>query len=147
MYGLIPFSRRNMLRDFNDVNDLFDQFFNASFMFPVVDPRMKCDIKEQDKHYVMDIDLPGVNKEDIEVRLEDGYLTVAVKKEESKEENKEGNVTYIVKERRYEGCQRSFKVSDQVTKDDINAKFEDGVLTLTIDKKEDEPKDTKINVN
>jgi len=143
MNGLVPFSRRGFLKDFQDVNDLFDRFLNASFLVPANPRYMRCDIKELENQYVLDIDLPGVKKDDIEVNLEDGYLTVSVKQEESKEQKGD----YIMRERKVEGCQRSFRVGDRVNKDHIKAKFEDGVLTLTIDKKEEEPKDTKISVD
>lgn len=146
MTGLIPFTRSSLLNNFSDVNDLFNQFFNTSLMVPVQDSRLKCDIKELDDRFVLDVDLPGVKKEEIEVALDNGFLTIAVKKEEGKEDQ-DNDYRYIVKERRVEGCQRSFRVNERVTKDDIKAKFEDGVLTLTIDKKKEEPKDTKINVN
>ena len=142
MTGLVPFYRSNFLSHFSEVSDLFDQFFNTSWV-PYVNGGLRCDVKEHDNRYEIQADLPGVKKEDIDIQLDDGFLTIAVKKDEN---NPDDNGSYIVKERRNEGCQRSFKVSDRVSKEDVKAKFEDGVLTLTIDKKEDAPKDTKIEV-
>ena len=107
------------------------------------DRSMCCDIKELDDKYVMEIDLPGVKKEDIDISLDNGLLTISARAEEAKEDKGK----YIVKERRMQTCQRSFRVGDRITKDNVRATFENGVLTLTIDKKGGEPKDTKIDVN
>ena len=145
MTGLVPFYRRDLLTGLSEANDLFDQFFNSSWV-PVVNRGLRCDVMEQDNRYLIEVDLPGVKKEDIEIHLEEGLLTIAVKEQEGKEDDKNNQSSYIIKERKYAGCQRSFKLSDRVTKADVKAKFEDGVLTLTIDKKEDEAKDTKINI-
>lgn len=144
MTGIIPYYKRNFLTHWNDVNELFDQFFNSAWV-PYVNPGLRCDVKEVDKGYEIQVDLPGVKKEDIDVQLENGFLTIAVKQEGQKDQ-KEDNGAYIVKERMYEGCQRSFKLNGRVTKDDVKAAFSDGVLTITVAKKGDEPEDTKIAV-
>jgi HSP20 family protein len=140
MAGLIPFGR-SFLTDVFD-NDWFEPIFNRPWMIPG-DRSMFCDIKELDDKYVMEIDLPGVKKEDIDISLDNGLLTISARAEEAKEDKGK----YIVKERRMQTCQRSFRVGDRITKDNVRATFENGVLTLTIDKKGGEPKDTKIDVN
>lgn len=144
MTGLVPFYRKDVLTNLGEVNDLFDQFFNSSSV-PAVNRGLRCDIIEQEKMVVIEVDLPGVKKENIDIQLDDGYLAIAVKTVENEDADNSG--TYIVKERRYDGCQRSFNVGKRVTKEDIKAKVEDGVLTLTIDKRGDEPKDTKVNIS
>ncbi len=97
---------------------------------------MKTDVHEHDDHYEMDIDLPGFKKEEIQLQLENGYLTVQAAKglESEEKDQKKGR---IIRQERYSGSmQRSFYVGDQVTEEDIKAKFEHGVLSLNIPKKE-----------
>ena len=97
---------------------------------------MKTDVHEDDDHFEMDIDLPGFKKEEIQLQLENGYLTVQAAKglESEEKDQKKGR---IIRQERYSGSmQRSFYVGDQVTEEDIKAKFEHGVLSLNIPKKE-----------
>ena len=96
---------------------------------------MKTDIRETDKTYEMDVDLPGFSKENIQVQLEKGYLTIVASKALDKDEkNKEGK---YLRQERYSGtCSRSFYVGEALTNEDIKAKFEDGVLKLSIPKKD-----------
>ncbi len=96
---------------------------------------MKTDIHEHDGGYELDIDLPGFKKDEIQLALENGYLTVSTTKGlEKNEENKKGK---LIRQERYSGTMtRSFYVGDAVTEEDIKAKFEDGVLKLSIPKKE-----------
>ena len=99
---------------------------------------MKTDVHEQDDHYDVDIDLPGFKKDEIKIELENGYLTVnASKGLDQEEKNDKGK---LIRQERYSGSmQRSFYVGENVTEEDIKAKFEDGVLKLTVPKK-DAPK-------
>lgn len=96
---------------------------------------MLTDVREHDDHYEVEIDLPGFKKEDINVELHNGYLTVSASKGlEENEKNKEG---HLVRQERYSGTMsRSFFVGDETTIEDIKAKFENGVLTLNVAKKE-----------
>ena len=96
---------------------------------------MKTDVHEQENQYEVDIDLPGFKKEDISLTLNGGYLTISAAKGLDKEENdKKGK---LIRQERYTGSmQRSFYVGDGVKVEDVKAKFEDGVLKLTIPKKE-----------
>ena len=96
---------------------------------------MKTDIHEHDGGYELDIDLPGFKKDEIQLALENGYLTVSTTKGlEKNEEDKKGK---LIRQERYSGTMtRSFYVGDAVTEEDIKAKFEDGVLKLSIPKKE-----------
>ncbi len=96
---------------------------------------MKTDVHEQEDHYEMDIDLPGFKKEEISLNLEDGYLIVAAAKGLDKDEKtKKGR---LIRQERYAGSmQRSFYVGEDLTEEDIKAKFENGVLRLTLPKKE-----------
>ena len=96
---------------------------------------MKTDVHEHEDHYEMHIDLPGFQKDEITLTLENGYLTVAAAKGlDVDKENKKGKV---IRQERYAGAmQRSFYVGGQLTEEDIGAKYEHGVLSLTIPKKE-----------
>lgn len=95
---------------------------------------MKTDIHEHDDHYVVDIDLPGFKKDEIELTLDHGYLTVsAAKGLDKSEQDKKGKV---IRQERYAGAmRRSFYVGTALTEEDIKAKFEDGVLALELPKK------------
>ena len=96
---------------------------------------MKTDVKETDQGYELDIELPGYKKEDVRAQLKDGYLTVqAAKNMNNDEKNEQG--AYIRRERYAGTMSRSFYVGDNVTEEDIHAKFEDGILKLSVPKKE-----------
>ena len=122
--------------------NLFDDWMD--FSFPSFDRDfygnssrsvMKTDVKETDKGYELDIELPGYQKEDVKAQLKDGYLTVqAVKNVNNDTKNEEG--AYIRRERYAGTMSRSFYVGDNVTEADIQAKFENGVLKLAVPKKE-----------
>ena len=95
---------------------------------------MKTDVHEHEDHFEVDIDLPGFKKDEITLTLENGYLTVAAAKGLDKDEQKHGK---LIRQERYVGSlQRSFYVGDQLTEQDISAKYEHGVLSLNIPKKE-----------
>ena len=91
---------------------------------------MKTDIREHDEGYEVDIDLPGFKKDEISIELENGYLTVSADKDE---EDKKGK--YIRKERYAGAMQRSFYVGENLTDEDIKAKYENGILRLSVPKK------------
>ena len=94
---------------------------------------MKTDVKETDNAYELDIDLPGFKKEEVTAKLENGYLTIsATKGANNDEQNKEGK--YIRRERYTGTMSRSFYVGEDVQQEDIHAKFEDGILKLTVPK-------------
>ena len=95
---------------------------------------MRTDIREHEDHYDVDIDLPGFKKDEIELNLEKGYLTISATKGVDKDEtDKKGRV---IRQERYAGAmQRSFYVGTAVTEQEIKARFEDGVLKLNVPKK------------
>lgn len=116
-------------------DDFFDDFFNAparrSYM---PSASMKCDVKELDQSYQIDMQLPGYDKADVEVSVDKGYLTVSASHNENKEDNEDGK--YIRKECFTGSCQRSFYVGDAVKGEDISAAFNNGILSLTVPKAE-----------
>ncbi|MBR0090634.1 MAG: Hsp20/alpha crystallin family protein [Lachnospiraceae bacterium] len=94
---------------------------------------LKTDVIEKDGHYELEADLPGFDKEDIHVDVKDDVLTVTAEHKEDREEKKDGK--YLRRERGYRSYKRSFRV-DGLNQDDIRAQYKNGVLTLTLPKKE-----------
>ena len=94
---------------------------------------MKTDIKELEGGYELEIDLPGFKKDEIQIELKDGYLTVSAAKGLDKdEEDKKG---HYIRQERYSGAMsRTFYVGDDVKQEDIKAKFENGILSLSVPK-------------
>ena len=124
--------------------NLFDDFFGFGYpmrSFQKIDTGelMKADVKESDAGYELDINLPGYKKEDVRAELKDGYLTISASTSLNKEEKDEKTGKYIRRERYSGSCSRSFYVGEDVTEEDIRAKFEDGVLKLSLPKKEAAP--------
>ena len=124
--------------------NLFDEFFNDAFddsFFSGKNPLygrhaknlMKTDIKEHKNCYKIAVDLPGFKKDEIKVELKDEYLTVSAAKGLDKDEEDKGR--FIRRERYAGACSRSFYVGD-VTNDEIKCKFEFGVLTITLPKRD-----------
>ncbi len=133
-------------RIFNE--DLFDDLFSFPEMreFGNMEKKlyghragrlMKTDVKEEENQYDVKVDLPGFAKEDINLELNDGYLTISAKKNMNNDKNdRKGR---LIRQERYSGSmQRSFYVGEELTEEDIKASFKHGVLSLTIPKKEQE---------
>ena len=127
----------NMMDLFDDFDrDFFRGFGRPEHMlYGKNAPRMmKTDVKETDTGYELDIDLPGFKKEEIHLDLENGYLTISTEKALENKEEKKGRV---IRQERYSGTMsRSFYVGEHVTEEDIKAKYENGVLSLSFPKKE-----------
>ena len=105
---------------------------------------MKTDIREKDDNYEVSIDLPGFKKEEITVELDNGYLTISAAKGLDKDENKKGK---LIRQERYAGSMtRSFYIGDNVEKEDVEATYRHGVLTLTVPKKALEKKIPEKNL-
>ena len=100
---------------------------------------MKTDIRETDGSYELDVDLPGFKKDEIQVQLKDGYLTLAAAKGLDKDEKEKESGRYIRKERYAGACSRSFYVGEDITEEDIKAEFKHGLLKLFVPKKEAKP--------
>ena len=99
---------------------------------------MKTDVHEHDDHYEVDVDLPGFRKEDITLDLENGFLTIGASK--GLDQDRTDKAGRVIRQERYAGAmQRSFYVGRSVTTDEVTAKFENGVLSLSIPKK-DQPR-------
>ena len=125
--------------------NLFDDFFSDPFGMMVPQTRdalygkhaknlMKTDIRETDTSYELDIDLPGFKKDEVNVELKNGYLTIqAAKGLDKEEQDKKGK--YIRQERYAGACSRSFYVGD-IQPDQVSAKYEDGILKISLPKQE-----------
>lgn len=118
----------------------FDFFEDPFFKNTKRDLIMNTDIIEKENEYEFKIDLPGFNKEDIRIEMENGELVIHAKNEKSDEETKDGKI--IRQERYYGEISRSFYIGDNIKDDDVQASFDKGVLTLIVPKKE-ETRDTK----
>ena len=100
---------------------------------------MNTDIKDTDAGYEITMNMPGVKKEDVKAELKDGYLTIRATANTSKDE-KGSDGRYIRRERYSGSCSRSFYVGEDIKQDDIKAKFENGILKISVPKKEAQPK-------
>ena len=124
-----------------DLFDDFDRDFFRGFGHPEralygknAARMMKTDVKETDEGYELAVDLPGMKKDDITLELQNGYLTISTQKNLENKEEKQGK---LLRQERYTGTmQRSFYVGDNLTEEDVQAKYEDGVLTVKLPKKE-----------
>ncbi len=132
--------------------NLFDDFFDFPFYDDKAERRaekklygrhaqnlMKTDIKELEKGYQLEIDLPGFKKEEISVALENGYLTISAAKGLDRDEKEKETGRYIRRERYAGSCERSFYIGEDVTREDIKAEFKHGILKLFVPKVEEKP--------
>lgn len=129
----------NLMDDWFGFDHMFDRMnrqMDRKLYGKHADRIMKTDVRETEDSYELDIDLPGYKKEDLSLRLEDGYLTISAAKAVSKDEKEEKSGKVIRQERFSGNMTRSFYVGDQVKEEEVKAKFEDGVLKLIVPKKE-----------
>ena len=139
--------------------NLFDEFFDDDFpMIPMRSIRnplygknaknlMKTDVRETDNTYELDVDLPGFKKDEVQLDLKDGYLTISAAKGLDKDqEDKKGK--YIRQERYAGACSRSFFVGEGIEPRDVSAKFEDGILRVSLPKqgKKELPRNSTITI-
>ena len=125
MIYMMMLPRKN---DFNLLDDIFGDLDYAENKI------MKTDIKEHKDNYSIMVDLPGYNKDDIKISIEDGYLTIRATMNKEDEEKEHGK--FVRRERYFGECSRSFYVGDDVEVEDIKASFKNGTLNLEIPKKE-----------
>lgn len=114
--------------------DLLDNLFKDPFFSNHESKMMKTDIKEKANSYLIVVDLPGYEKEDIKIDVEDGYLTIHAFMNE--ENNDEENGKFVRRERYFGECSRSFYVGEAVETEDVKASFKNGSLKLEVPKKE-----------
>lgn len=112
--------------------DLFDDIFTDPFFKRNDNKLMRTDIKEHDDNYVISVDLPGYDKDNIKVDITDGYLTVSAKTDSENNEEEKGK--YVRRERYFGECSRSFYVGDDISVEDVDASFKNGTLVMEIPK-------------
>ena len=131
---------------FNLFDDLFDDFgleremrnLDRKLYGRKAGREMLTDVKKHDDHYDLEIELPGFKKEDLTVELNDGYLTITAEKSHDQNKEKDGK---LVRQERYAGVMsRSYYVGEDLKTEDIHGKYEGGVLTLSIPKREEQKK-------
>ncbi|MGI6702167.1 MAG: Hsp20/alpha crystallin family protein [Christensenellales bacterium] len=141
MSGLIPFNGKSLFnRDFSIMlDDFFGDFLPGTF---IRGNAFKVDVSETDNGYLVEAELPGVKKEDINIDLIEGRLTISVTGQDVKEEKKSN---YIHKERRYGAMMRSIYLPD-VTREGVDAEFGNGLLKINIPKSGKDDKSYKIDI-
>ena len=126
--------------------NLIDEFFVNPFKeYREASSLMRTDVKEHDQGYELDISMPGFQKEDIHAELKEGNLIISATSTHENEEKDENTGRYIRRERYSGSCSRSFFVGEDIKQEDIRAKYENGVLSLFIPKKE--PRKPEIEEN
>ena len=119
--------------------DLFDDWMmDFPFRGNASTGLMKTDVKETENSYELDMDMPGFEKGDIKDKQKNGYLTISASSHKNNDE-KDNDGKYIRRERYSGSCSRSFYVGEDVKQEDIKAKFENGILKVTVPKKEEKP--------
>lgn len=142
MFDLIPFHKRN--RGLLNTEDFFSDFFNSFNNLANNNlSQFKADIKETDKKYVIQAELPGIDKDNIKIDLTNDYLTISASNDEIVEEEKEN---YIRKERRSGKFQRCFYVKN-IKQDEINANYNNGILEIKLPKTIGENNKRRIQIN
>lgn len=127
MFGMIPFERHE-----NNLFDAFDNFERNFFGNTSSAVTFRTDIRDEGDKFVLEAELPGFRKEDIQLHLKDGILTVSAQRTASSEEkDQQGN--YIRRERRFGSFARSFDVAG-IDEESISAAYQDGILELTLPK-------------
>lgn len=120
---------------FNFNKGLFDDFFTDSVFNTKTANIMSTDIKEKDDGYELDMEVPGFDKKDLKLELKEGYLTISA--EHNTTNDKKDDEGHIIRQERYYGsAKRSFYVGDQITQEDIKAKYDKGILNVFVPKKE-----------
>ena len=117
-------------KNYNGFN-IFYYVFADPFFVKKENKIMRTDLKEKDGKYLLEIDVPGYDKEDIKIELHEGYLTISAEKNEEKEDK---HAKYLKRERFSGMCSRSYYVGDNVREEDIKANFKNGILTVEFPK-------------
>ncbi len=149
MFSLIPFSRRNSdvsrRDDFFGIDRFFNDFFRDPFFSrfsPFASP-IRADVKENDREYIVEAEMPGVRKEDISIEISDDVLTLGVDTKKEVNEESEG---YIYRERSTGSFKRSFHIQN-IKHDEIKASYKDGILTIKLPKDDKAKGSKKISID
>jgi HSP20 family protein len=140
MNGLIRYTQPTDLFDWNRV---LDSFFTDVPLWNTRTPAVN--VKEEEKRYLIEVELPGLSDKDVELKVEESILTISSKKDESKEEKKDG---FLLRERCSSEFARTFVLPNDVDRENIKAEFKNGLLMVDIPKKpEAQPRKIDVKVN
>lgn len=129
MKSLVTYKPFTLGEVWGDFDRMIDRIFSDT---PIWEARIPAvDVREEKDRYVLEAELPGLTEKDIEVKVEDNLLTISSKKDEKREEKRNG---YLIRERRSSAFQRSFVLPTDVDKENITAQFKNGILTLDMKK-------------
>lgn len=147
MAGLVPFNRKRgkmLPTGFEGFTNMLDDFFNDNWPYgkSLSNETFKIDIQEKEQEYVVEAQLPGVKKEEINLELNDGRLTISIQREENVDEE---NKNYIHKESRFCSMSRSVYLAD-AKQENIKAKLDNGVLRIHVTKDEEAKQSKKIEI-
>ena len=146
MSGLIPFNKKNSLldTDYGDLNNMVDDFFSGNWPIRRNFERdtFKLDVQEKENEYFIEAELPGVKKDEIDLELNEGRLTISIKREEKIDEEKKN---YIHKERRYRSMSRSVYLAD-ANSEGVKASLDNGVLSITVSRQAKSQNVHKIDI-
>lgn len=144
--ALVPFNRRADLMNigFGDIYNMLDDFFaeGVPFRRNLAADTFKVDLSEDDKNYFIEAELPGVEKDEISVSIEEGRLQISVTRGENTEKK---DKNYIHRERRYSSMQRSIYLAD-ADNENIKARLDNGVLNITVPKKGKQENMTAVTI-
>lgn len=147
MARLIPFNRRNSMNStsgFEEFYNMLDDFFSEPISTgrSLRNDTFKLDIQDKEDQYLIEAELPGVKKDEINLKLNDGRLTISIEREEKNEKDEKN---YIHRERRYSSMSRSVYLGD-VKEEEISARLKEGVLCINIPKTEEKDKSRTIPI-
>lgn len=146
MTGLVPFNRRNtglLSTGFEDFYNMLDDFFDSwSPRRSLERDTFKINVQQNESEYLIEAELPGVKKDEIDVDLNEGRLTISVKREEKINEEKKN---YIHRESRFASMSRSIYLADAES-NGIKAKLDNGILNITVPRQEKAVKSQKIEI-
>jgi HSP20 family protein len=154
MAGLIPFNRRNLgltreSADLDSFYNLLDDFFSDGLMPErnLLHDTFKIDIEEKENEYIIDAELPGVKKEEVDISVDEENLCISINRAEEKKKDGKGEdgKNYLHRERRISSMSRRIRLVDAKL-DEIKAKLKDGVLSITIPKNIKPVTTRKINI-
>ncbi len=145
MSGLIPFNTRNSLFNIGGIGNMLDDFFTESWPSSrsLIRDTFKIDVEETEKEFLIHAEMPGINKDEINLDIQDGKLTISVSRTENTEEESKN---YIHRERRMSSMARSVYLADAAT-DNITAKLDNGILTVTVPRQVKQINSTKISID
>ena len=145
MFNMVPFTKNNgITKKGFGLDDFFSDFLRDDFFTPMLtgSNSFKVDLKEDENNYTIDADLPGIKKEDISLEYDNNYLTISAKRDEITQDN---DNDFVRRERTYGEFKRSFYI-DNIDENTVDASFTDGVLKVSLPKKEKGIQRKKIDI-